>query len=58
MEELFDSDAITIIEWAERVSGAMPEEYLRIDIEVTGPTVRRFLVRSVGSRYRGDYFGD
>jgi tRNA threonylcarbamoyladenosine biosynthesis protein TsaE len=51
VEELFDSGAITIVEWAERVSGAMPEEYLRIEIEVTGPTARRFLVSAVGSRY-------
>jgi len=51
VEELFDSDAITIVEWAERVSGAMPEEYLRIDIEVTGPTARRFEMSAVGTRY-------
>ncbi len=52
VEELFDCGAITIVEWAERVSGALPEEYLRIDIEVTGPTARRFVIRGVGARYQ------
>ena len=51
VEELFESGAITIVEWAERVSGALPDEYLQIDIEVTGPTARRFVLSAVGSRY-------
>jgi tRNA threonylcarbamoyladenosine biosynthesis protein TsaE len=51
VEELFDSGAMTIVEWAERVSEALPEEYLKIDIEVTGATARRFVVSAVGSRY-------
>jgi len=45
-DEMFSSDAITIIEWADRVTDALPDEYLRIDIEVTGPTSRRFVVTS------------
>jgi tRNA threonylcarbamoyladenosine biosynthesis protein TsaE len=53
VEELFDSGAITIVEWAERVSAALPEEYLQIDIEVTGPTARRFVVSAVGSLHEG-----
>jgi tRNA threonylcarbamoyladenosine biosynthesis protein TsaE len=53
VEEMFESGAITIVEWAERVSGAMPEEHLRVDIEVTGKTARRFVVSAVGSRYEG-----
>jgi nicotinamidase/pyrazinamidase len=51
VEELFDSDALTIIEWAERIAAALPDEYLQIEIEVTGPTERRFTVRSVGQRF-------
>jgi tRNA threonylcarbamoyladenosine biosynthesis protein TsaE len=51
IEELFESDAITIIEWADRVADVLPDEYLRIDIDVTGPTERRFVVRAVGSQY-------
>ena len=51
VEELFETDAITIIEWADRISSVLPDEYLRIDIEVTGPTARRFVVQSHGPRY-------
>jgi nicotinamidase/pyrazinamidase len=49
-EELFASDALTIIEWAERVADALPDDYVQIEIEVTGPTERRFTVRPVGGR--------
>ena len=51
-EELFASDAITIIEWADRVTAALPADHLQIEIEVTSPTSRRFVVRAIGQRYR------
>jgi tRNA threonylcarbamoyladenosine biosynthesis protein TsaE len=47
VEELFASDAIVIIEWADRVAEALPDEHLQIEIEVTGPTSRQFRVREV-----------
>jgi tRNA threonylcarbamoyladenosine biosynthesis protein TsaE len=50
IDELIESEAIVIIEWADRVSGVMPEEFLTVVIEVTGPTGRRFVVRSVGKK--------
>lgn len=52
VEELFSSDAITIVEWADRVADALPEDFLQVEIEVTGPTMRRFVVRAVGERYQ------
>lgn len=51
VEELFTSDAITIIEWAERVADALPDEFLEVAIEVTGQTSRRFIVRATGARH-------
>lgn len=48
VEELFASDAIVIIEWADRVADALPENYVWIEIEVTGPTARRFVVHAAG----------
>ena len=33
LEELWDTDAICIIEWAERVGEALPSEYLAIQID-------------------------
>ncbi len=52
-DELYASDAISLIEWADRVRGCLPEDYLNIEIEVTGTTSRRFHVAAVGSRLSG-----
>ena len=51
IEELFASDAITIIEWADRVADALPDDFLEIVIEVMGQTARRFIVRASAARY-------
>ena len=50
IEELFASDAITIIEWADRVADALPDEFLEVTIEVTGQTARRIVARAEGAR--------
>jgi tRNA threonylcarbamoyladenosine biosynthesis protein TsaE len=52
IEEMFDTDALTIVEWADRVTDAMPDDYLQIEIEVTGPTARRFILTLRGDRFR------
>lgn len=49
VDEYFDSDAIVLIEWAERVAACLPEEYLEIEITVTGETQRTFSFRAVGT---------
>ena len=51
VEELTESNAITIIEWADRVSHVLPHDYLQIEIEVTSPTTRRFTVEAIGPPY-------
>lgn len=48
VEEYFDSDGITLIEWADRVSDCLPIDRLEIQIEVTGDTQRRFTISAVG----------
>ncbi|MEE8450512.1 MAG: tRNA (adenosine(37)-N6)-threonylcarbamoyltransferase complex ATPase subunit type 1 TsaE [Thermoguttaceae bacterium] len=50
-DEYFESDGITVIEWADRVEGCLPKQRVQIDIEITGPTSRRFAVTAVGDRY-------
>jgi tRNA threonylcarbamoyladenosine biosynthesis protein TsaE len=47
IEELLGNDAITIIEWADRVAGVLPADHVRVEIEVTGPTSRRFRVQGL-----------
>jgi tRNA threonylcarbamoyladenosine biosynthesis protein TsaE len=49
-EEFFESDGLTIIEWAGKVADCLPDERIEIDIEVTGPMARRFVVRGIGAR--------
>ena len=51
-DEILSSDAITIIEWADRITDALPDDYLQIEITVEGPTARRFVVRAVGDQYQ------
>jgi tRNA threonylcarbamoyladenosine biosynthesis protein TsaE len=50
-EEFFESDAIVLVEWADRVQGCLPKNYIEIRIAVTGPESRRFEIVSVGDRY-------
>ncbi|MEX2176949.1 MAG: tRNA (adenosine(37)-N6)-threonylcarbamoyltransferase complex ATPase subunit type 1 TsaE [Pirellulaceae bacterium] len=49
-EEFFESDGLTLVEWADKVEGSLPDERLEIEIEVTGPTQRRFAIRAIGPR--------
>jgi tRNA threonylcarbamoyladenosine biosynthesis protein TsaE len=45
LEELFvDSDAITLIEWAERAGNLIPSSATKIDIEVTDETSRKIKI--------------
>lgn len=49
-EEYFNSDAIVLIEWADRVAGCLPEDRLQIAIEETGADSRRFIITALGAR--------
>jgi tRNA threonylcarbamoyladenosine biosynthesis protein TsaE len=51
-DEFFESDALVLVEWADRVAGSLPAERIEIRIEVTGQRSRRFEVQSVGRRYQ------
>jgi tRNA threonylcarbamoyladenosine biosynthesis protein TsaE len=49
--EYFDADGVSLIEWADKVPGCLPAEYLEIRITATGETSRRFDVTGHGQRY-------
>jgi tRNA threonylcarbamoyladenosine biosynthesis protein TsaE len=49
-EEYFDSDGLTLIEWADRVVRCLPPERLEIQIEVAGQTERTFSLTAHGRR--------
>src|SRR5262245_59124858 len=50
-QEYFDSGVVCLIEWADRVLPALPEERLHVRLEVTGESSRRATVEGFGPRY-------
>ena len=54
VDEYFEGPGITLIEWAERVAACLPDDYLEVQIEITGPQSRiRSAARPV--RHRKKY---
>ncbi|QEL14679.1 tRNA (adenosine(37)-N6)-threonylcarbamoyltransferase complex ATPase subunit type 1 TsaE [Limnoglobus roseus] len=51
-DEYFHGDGVSVVEWADRVPGAMPHERLEIRIDVLNETARRFTLRAFGERYQ------
>jgi tRNA threonylcarbamoyladenosine biosynthesis protein TsaE len=51
VQEYFESGGVCLIEWADRVRGCWPAEYLRITLETTGPTSRRAVLEGKGKDY-------
>ena len=50
-EEYFYSYGITVIEWADRIKEALPEEYLEIGFDFLDKNSRRIKFRAYGKRY-------
>jgi tRNA threonylcarbamoyladenosine biosynthesis protein TsaE len=50
-EEYFESDGLTLLEWADRVPDGLPEEFLQIEIAVAGTNERTFEISAKGERY-------
>lgn len=49
-DELVRDDSVVVVEWADRVPGAMPHDALWIEMAPTGPTDRELLLRAEGPR--------
>jgi len=49
-DDYVDGSGVTVIEWAERISEAIPEDALRVSIEQTGEHQRRFLLQTANPR--------
>lgn len=49
VEEYFDSPAITIVEWADRVADCLPEDRIEIELQVTGDQERRAVLTAIGA---------
>jgi tRNA threonylcarbamoyladenosine biosynthesis protein TsaE len=50
VDEMFESDGVCLIEWADRVAKVLPADRMQIEIEVTGPSARSFRIRALGPR--------
>ena len=50
-EEYFESPAICLVEWADRVEACLPPDRIEIRIEVTGPTQRQLSITAIGDQY-------
>jgi tRNA threonylcarbamoyladenosine biosynthesis protein TsaE len=43
-DEIISGSGITVIEWSERISGALPKNSVRITIEITGGSSRKISI--------------
>jgi len=50
-DEYFESDGMTLIEWADRVERCLPQERLELRIAVIGTTARDVHISARGGRY-------
>lgn len=49
VDELFESDAVNIIEWGERFAECLPDEYLQITINIIDDDSREFIFITCGT---------
>jgi tRNA threonylcarbamoyladenosine biosynthesis protein TsaE len=49
-DEYFESDALVLVEWADRVEACLPRQRVEIRIEVVGDRSRRMTISAVGDR--------
>lgn len=50
LDELFGMDGVAFVEWADRVTDDLPRDHLRIDLVVSGPTIRTARFTATGVR--------
>lgn len=50
-DDILGGDGVSIVEWADRVAEAIPEERLEVEIAITGPESRAFTFRAFGRHY-------
>jgi tRNA threonylcarbamoyladenosine biosynthesis protein TsaE len=50
VDEYFNSGGVCFVEWADRVLDDLPDDYLRVEITVTGASTREFKFRGTGPK--------
>lgn len=51
LDEYFEGDGVSVIEWASLIESLLPSERFEIRIEVTGEQSRIFHLRAIGEPY-------
>ncbi|MEM6281615.1 MAG: tRNA (adenosine(37)-N6)-threonylcarbamoyltransferase complex ATPase subunit type 1 TsaE [Chloroflexota bacterium] len=51
MDDILDSGGVVLIEWAERIADALPDERLWIELRVIESTRRNLMLEATGSHY-------
>jgi tRNA threonylcarbamoyladenosine biosynthesis protein TsaE len=52
VHEYFEGDGVCLVEWADKVRGVLPAEYLEVRLHITGPQARRVELEARGARYQ------
>lgn len=51
LEEFYDDGGVTVIEWANKIPGILPDQFLEIRFEVINPETRKLALVPHGKRY-------
>jgi tRNA threonylcarbamoyladenosine biosynthesis protein TsaE len=51
-DDMLDSKGILVIEWAERIDDALPQDCLWIELKVTDERRRNFIIQATGKRHQ------
>jgi tRNA threonylcarbamoyladenosine biosynthesis protein TsaE len=52
LDEYYESDGVTLIEWGRQIPGALPEDFLEICFEVVDPSTRKLKFIAYGAGYK------
>jgi tRNA A37 threonylcarbamoyladenosine biosynthesis protein TsaE len=44
LEELFDGDGVSLVEWPERLRSPLPGNFRRVALHITGPSTRAIVL--------------
>ncbi len=50
-EEYLYNEGIAVIEWADKLGGLLPQEFLKIELKVTGEKKRQLNISAQGAKY-------
>jgi tRNA threonylcarbamoyladenosine biosynthesis protein TsaE len=50
-QEIFEAGGVSLIEWADRVSGCLPDEHMQVTLTITGEYSRQAKIIARGAAY-------